>query len=445
MSSVEYLEEALPKFDVVILSRARFAAKYLAVTRAANPRPFVIFDTVDLHHLREERLAELTRDPLVAQHAAELRAIELSVMRASDMAWVTSTHEADLLRRSDASLRLEVVPNVHEIRRNVPGFGSREDLLFIGGFRHPPNEDAVLYFVHEILPLVRQEIPDVKLKIVGSHMPASIRALASQSVEVLGFVRNVEPIFDAVRLSVAPLRYGAGVKGKITQSLAWGVPVVTTPVGAEGISVDEDHIVVASTAQEFARRLVTVYQDEQTWARLSDQGRQLIDAQQGYLAIRAKLAQLLERAHVSADADRDADAPGLSAMPPRADVTYIRGFLDPEGENGSRWRWMGAEGVIRVRNTRRDMLLTIKGRAPVQLIEAPTIRFEFGGAPLDEIVGNDAVDRSYEIRAAQQSRGATTELRIRTSRTFVPRDFDPSSPDGRHLGFTVYNVDWQEK
>jgi hypothetical protein len=81
----------------------------------------------------------------------------------------------------------------------------------------------------------------------------------------------------------------------------------------------------------------------------------------------------------------------------------------------------------------------------VQLIEAPTIRFEFGGAPLDEIVGNDAVDRSYEIRAAQQSRGATTELRIQTSRTFVPRDFDPSSPDGRHLGFTVYNVDWQEK
>ena len=170
-------------------------------------------------------------------------------------------------------------------------------MLFIGSFHHSPNEDAVHYFVKEILPLIRSELPGVQFLVVGSHMPPSILKLASQDVIVVGYVQDVTPVFDACRLSVAPLRYGAGVKGKVTQSLAWGVPVVATPIAAEGMQmVDGQHLMIASDPVEFARRVIEVYQDEELWTRLSDNGRRHIEAHLGYESIRASLSALLERA-----------------------------------------------------------------------------------------------------------------------------------------------------
>jgi glycosyltransferase involved in cell wall biosynthesis len=150
------------------------------------------------------------------------------------MVWVTSTYEAELLRGEAVGPKVEVVPMIHAVRADVPPFGPRRNILFIGGFRHPPNEDAVIYFVEEVLPLVRSELPGVQFLIVGSHVPPSILKLASADVIVLGYVQDVEPIFDSCRVSVAPIRYGAGVKGKVTHSLAWGLPAVATPVAEKG-------------------------------------------------------------------------------------------------------------------------------------------------------------------------------------------------------------------
>jgi glycosyltransferase involved in cell wall biosynthesis len=186
---------------------------------------------------------------------------------------------------------------IHAVRADVPPFGPRRNILFIGGFRHPPNEDAVIYFVEEVLPLVRSELPGVQFLIVGSHVPPSILKLASADVIVLGYVQDVEPIFDSCRVSVAPIRYGAGVKGKVTQSLAWGLPAVATPVAVEGSQmVDGAHLMIASDPASFARRVVEVYENEELWTRLSVDGRRQVEACLSYDSIRTAVDTMLRQA-----------------------------------------------------------------------------------------------------------------------------------------------------
>jgi glycosyltransferase involved in cell wall biosynthesis len=297
MSEIAFLDTHGSTFDVAILCRAHFAAKYLPTLLASRPRPFIIFDTVDLHFLREQRFAELEQDAGLARAAERTRALEMGVMRSSDMVWVTSTHEAELLRGDAVGPKVEVVPMIHTVRADVPPFGSRRNILFIGGFRHPPNEDAVIYFVEQVLPLVRPALPGVQFLIVGSHVPPRILALASADVIILGYVQDVEPVFDACRLSVAPIRYGAGVKGKVTQSLAWGLPAVATPVAVEGSQmVDGAHLMIASDPASFARRVVEVYENEELWTRLSVDGRRQVEACLSYDSIRTAVDTMLRQA-----------------------------------------------------------------------------------------------------------------------------------------------------
>ena len=269
MSPLAFVTRHAAEFDTVLLCRAPIAAKYVHAVTQATPRPYLVFDTVDLHHLREERQATLDADPLLASQAEATRAIELGVARASDLVWVTSTHEAEILRVRAPGVAVSIVPTIHEIRTDVPPFRARRDLLFIGGFRHPPNEDAIVYFIEAIMPLVREGLPGVRLLVVGADLPARLAAHATADIIMVGHVREVAPLFDASRVSVAPLRYGAGVKGKIGQSLAWGLPVVTTPIGAEGMDLCHgEHLMIGSTPEAFAKGVIDVYGDEATWTRL---------------------------------------------------------------------------------------------------------------------------------------------------------------------------------
>jgi glycosyltransferase involved in cell wall biosynthesis len=287
LAAEKFISRRVPSFHVAVLCRAFVAARYLELLRASSPGLRIIFDTVDLHHLREGRRAAVEGDPSGARQAELTKALELGVVEASDLVWVTSTYEADTLKRDAPGTRVAVVPNIHQVRREVPPYRNRRDILFIGGFQHQPNEDAVVYFAREIMPLVRARLPGVRLVVVGSHVTEPVRALAGEDVEVCGFVPDVEPVFDAVRLSVAPLRYGAGVKGKISQSLAMGVPVVTTPIGAEGMGLQHgQHAMIASDPETFAQAVVEVYTSEATWSRLSAAGRELLAGAMSHEAVR---------------------------------------------------------------------------------------------------------------------------------------------------------------
>jgi O-antigen biosynthesis protein len=210
--------------------------------------------------------------------------------------WVTSTHEAELLRQVPGLPRVEVVPNIHRVREDVPGPRGRTDVLFVGGFRHPPNEDAVLYFVRDVLPRVIARRPETRLIVIGSDVTPRIRKLAGPHVEVRGFVQDLQPLFDSARLSIAPLRYGAGVKGKITHSLAWGLPVVTTPIGAEGLGlVDGEHVLIGADPEDLATHIIELLDDDLLWLRLSHGGRECIRACAEYYIVRSRVADLLCR------------------------------------------------------------------------------------------------------------------------------------------------------
>ena len=260
-------------FDAVVLSRCDFARKHIADVRLHAPQSRVIFDTVDLHYLREEGQAQLTGDPEMHRKAQEKQRLEHQLIEQADETWVVSPIEQQLLQEKWPSKSIQLVSNIVDIPGSKTPFAHRRDYLFIGGFQHGPNIDAVLFFVQKIYPLVSEHLRDAKFYIIGDKAPPEIVALATERIVVTGLQRDVRPFFDSVKLSVAPLRFGAGVKGKINQSMAFGVPVVATSLGIEGMELTEhEDILVADDPEDFARALIELYESEGLWNRLSENG-----------------------------------------------------------------------------------------------------------------------------------------------------------------------------
>ena len=190
----------------------------------------------------------------------------------TDATLVVSDVERTLLAQDAPQARVDILSNLHSIQGSGQPFEQRRDLVFVGGFRHPPNVDAVLWFAGEVFPLIRAQAPDIVFHCIGSETPEPIRALASQpGVVVHGHVPDLDPYMDGCRIAVAPLRYGAGVKGKVNLSMAHGQPVVATACAVEGMHLrDGEDALVADSAQGFADAVLRLYHDptlRQTLAR----------------------------------------------------------------------------------------------------------------------------------------------------------------------------------
>jgi GT2 family glycosyltransferase/glycosyltransferase involved in cell wall biosynthesis len=294
----DYLISRGSDFDAVVLSRCDFARKHIADVRLYAPQSRIIFDTVDLHFLREESEARLTRDPEVERKSQETRQREYELIDQSDETWVVSSTEQQLLQEKWPDKSIQLVSNIVDVPSSKTPFALRRDWLFIGGFQHPPNIDAVLFFLKEIYPLVKQRLPGAKFYIIGDKAPPEVIALATDDVIVAGLQRNVRPFFESVKLSVAPLRYGAGVKGKINQSMAFGVPVVATSLAVEGTELNNrEEILVADTPEEFARAVIEIYESEELWNRLSKNGIKKTKAHYSVEAARKRLSDLFSDKH----------------------------------------------------------------------------------------------------------------------------------------------------
>ncbi len=289
-----WLREHGAHLDAVILSRHYVATPLVEAVRHHAPRARLVFDTVDLHYLREEREAALADREDLRRQAAATKLAELRLIRNSDVTLVVSPIEQQLLRSEVPGARIEVLSNVHEVVGRRAGFHERRDLCFVGGFQHQPNVDAMLWFVHGIWPLVAKELPEARFHIVGSKMPDAVKSLASERVVVHGFLPSLEAMLDGCRLSVAPLRYGAGVKGKVNQSMAHGQPVVATSVAAEGMYLQHEvDVLIADEAAAFARECVRLYRDEDLWSRLADGGLANIATHFSFAAATAALRRVL--------------------------------------------------------------------------------------------------------------------------------------------------------
>jgi glycosyltransferase involved in cell wall biosynthesis len=285
-----------PRCDVLLLYRAPIASQVFDLARRVAPAAKILFHPVDVHFLRMERQAALTGEPAAAAAAQTMRGLELDLIRRADATIVVSTRELAILRELVPDAPVHRIPILREapaprqsprwpffrrrapLRVDAPGRrepGPRQDVLFIGGYDHLPNVDAVQWFVREVWPLIRARGGSHRFVIAGAKVPAEIAALAADDIEVRGWVAELAPLFAACRLSVAPLRYGGGIKGKIVSSLSYGVPVVASSIAAEGMELQhEQNILVADTPHDIADQVLRLSEDDALWRRLSHNGHQ---------------------------------------------------------------------------------------------------------------------------------------------------------------------------
>lgn len=277
----EFIKEVLPFADSVWLHRPEIFAKYYPIIKKNKPAARVFFDMVDFHYLRFKREFELTGDYGALKKAGKFLKLELENCKNADQIIVISDIEKEALKEfysNDA--KVISIGNIHQYFQNEKpvSFENRRDLLFIGGFDHKPNVDAVNYLAEEIMPLVWELNPEISISIIGSNPPESILKLNSKKFKIVGYVADVSSYFLNSRIFVAPLRYGAGIKGKIGQSLEFGLPLVTTNIGAEGFDFNENKdVLVANSSEEMVNNIILLYKNKEVWEKISADSKKVIE------------------------------------------------------------------------------------------------------------------------------------------------------------------------
>lgn len=294
ISVKRHLRKSGGRYDLAFLFRPSVAQKYLKIIRSKCPKAKILYHTVDLHYLRMEREAELLGSAAKMRAAEQMKRTELAAVRAVDASIVHSTAELELLRSELPDEHIHVFPLILEVRGSDKTFKDRRDIVFVGGYSHTPNIDAVQYFATEVMPILRRQLPGVRFFAVGSNPPSEILALASEDIVITGYVKDLNPFLDLMRVSVAPLRYGAGIKGKIGTAMAVGLPTVATSLAAEGMSLTHgENILVADGAEGIADAVVRLYHDENLWNSLSGKGLEFAEKKWGGAAAWATLHLIL--------------------------------------------------------------------------------------------------------------------------------------------------------
>lgn len=250
-------------FSIVFFEFYDTAIKHFQGIKQHFPEAHTVIDTVDVHFAREMLMAKVHQDEKLYEMASETRQKELNIYKQADSIWTVTDEDRAVLLTEDHRLNIDIIPNIHKFkvvnRENV----EENSLLFIGNFTHQPNEDAVVYFCEDVLPLIQKEVSRLVFYIVGNGPTTIVKALVNEAVKVVGWVPDTTTWLSKCHVSVVPLRYGAGMKGKVGEAMFSGIPVVTTPVGVQGMDVvSGEEILVSDSAEEFAFNVVKLLRDE---------------------------------------------------------------------------------------------------------------------------------------------------------------------------------------
>lgn len=271
----EWVSDNGKYFDYVILSRPHIAVKYIDIIRRVSGAKIIYF-AHDLHFLREERQYRITKDPKHLEESLYWKENEIDLISKADVGYFFSEAEKTVLEAEYGSLNVDVVPLFIYDRFIKPVFDPqhRRDIMFVGGFAHQPNVDAVLWFVEQIWPRVKNELNDVHFYIIGSNPPEPVQALECKDVTITGFISDetLERYYQTCRMVVAPLRFGAGIKGKVVDALYNGVPIVTTSIGAEGLYEAHKYMEIADESEKFALAIIKLYHNEERLKLHSNEG-----------------------------------------------------------------------------------------------------------------------------------------------------------------------------
>ncbi|MFC3561744.1 glycosyltransferase family 4 protein [Pedobacter jamesrossensis] len=273
------LNQLLNKIDYAWISRPMLNIEFQKLIKK-NKNTKIIFDTVDLHFVRMLRQAENENSEKLKRKAIKFKKLELELANKSD-ATITVTDTEKVLLENENIKNVYVVPNIHQLQMPLQeiSFKDRKGIVFIGGYKHEPNIDAVKWFMHEILPKIWNSLGKIPVYLLGSFPTNEISAFANENVFVPGYIEDVSEYFLKSKVFIAPLRYGAGMKGKIGQSLEFGLPIVSTSIGAEGMNlIHENNVLIADEADDFANEVIRLYQNENLWNEIKENAFQAIVA-----------------------------------------------------------------------------------------------------------------------------------------------------------------------
>jgi len=284
----KYIQELKP--NVVLFDRFMIEEQFGWRVAEKCPDAIRILDTEDLHSLRKTRQevfkkgVGFTTDMLLNSDIAKR---ELASIYRCDLSLIISTYEIKLLQeffKVDKSLLCYLPFLTDEIGDNdfatLPKFQDRQHFMCIGNFRHEPNWDMVLYLKQTIWPMIRKELPKAELHVYGSYPSEKVTQLHKKSAGFLvkGWATDVNEVMEKSRVCLAPIRFGAGIKGKFTDAMQNGLPSITTSIGAEGMCDDLPwNGSVANSPEEIVAAAVELYTNVELWVKSQDNGKEIIN------------------------------------------------------------------------------------------------------------------------------------------------------------------------
>ncbi|WNC71295.1 glycosyltransferase family 4 protein [Thalassotalea psychrophila] len=283
-SPFEALEYYLPKVSCIYITRYQNVEKYLPTIKAFSENVPVLFNNADLHFLREMRQAHLHNDKFLLENAEKTREREVEVMKSVDA--ILSYNEIEHVVIASHTFKTENIfkgPWVLSEKTSGKPFIEREGVSFLGGYDHLANVQAFEYFIKDILPVIVERTPDIKFYFYGSNMPEHMKNFQHDNVIMVGYVESLGEVYANHRVFIAPLLFGAGVKGKVLESAAYGLPSVLSPIAVEATGLIHNvSTLVATTTEEWVTYIEKLYLDNYLWDEIAKNQKQLVNSQYSF-------------------------------------------------------------------------------------------------------------------------------------------------------------------
>ena len=274
---IESIEQHLnhhgARYDAVMLIRPDCFEREIGIVKKYCLKAKIIYHTIDLHYLRMIRESIIKSAEDIMTQAMSMKARELNAIEKSDLTIAVTEEDRKAIRDVISGKNIYKLGLILNTNKKINNFNSRRGIVFVGGFAHAPNLDAVMYFINEVMPALIEFHPEVEFSIVGSNIPPSIYNYESKNIRIVGYVENLENFLSTKLVNIAPLRFGAGIKGKIANAMSVGLPTVATEIAAEGMGVENNrNILIANQPHEIVRAIDQLLTNKNLWEEISENG-----------------------------------------------------------------------------------------------------------------------------------------------------------------------------
>jgi len=298
----KWLKDNCKYFDFIYLIRPSVAIKYIAVLKKyKNSNTKIFYNGTDFHFLRLEREYDISKNETTLKHSKKMRQIEYTLFNLVDRILTISSYEKDFYERIFKTNKIKLIPTFiykNSLPLSEKDFSQREGVLFIGGFLHQPNSVGLKWFFDNVWKKIMKMNSNLVLNIAGANMPEEIINYCNENKNInnLGFISDneLDEVYHNIKVVIAPLTYGAGVKGKVIESIAYGVPVVTTSIGAEGIVNNSKLLSITDNASEFAKKLVDLYTNETLWNEYRRQEIEYSNLNMEYTSVKNTIKEIFQ-------------------------------------------------------------------------------------------------------------------------------------------------------